>query len=102
MTEQATFIRSLVDLANQLYPVAYQGSKDMYDIYWANGFNAGGAKALGTGHITEAGIDTDLNEITAMITLIENLKKFFENEAVNQADYKSTLNRIRPILLYNR
>lgn len=98
MSEQATFIKNLADLGDKLY-LEYERAKSTYDLFWANGFNSGGAKALGTEHITESGVETDLNEITSMMTLVEQLANFYENRAVAQADYKSTLNKIRMIIL---
>lgn len=92
MAEKITFaqkvqgnVTSLVNMNNDV--------KDLIDYYFDKGYNGGGADPI---------VDADLLplKVTAAdfvnaITLLQNLNKFFNNEAVTQGDYYTTANKVR-------
>lgn len=65
--------------------------------YFDNGFDSAGSDPI---------LDTDLAErpgltaadLSAFITLLNELNKFFEDGAVTQADYSATVNKLRYVV----
>ena len=76
---------SLADAADDL--------ADLYEVYWASGYNSGGSNELVAGDLT--GHDITVTQVTAMITLAENLAKFLNNQDPTNADYDQTLDGLK-------
>jgi hypothetical protein len=83
-------LRELATLINQVFLTA----EDLHKAFFDRGLNTGGNNEL---------VDTDIQEnttltatdVSAGITLIEQLKNFANNLPVTQGDYKATINRLR-------
>ena len=74
--------------------------KDIYSIYFDRTYNSGGAD-----EITDADLEAfefDAATLAGVITLSEQLDKMLNNQAVAQADYDQTLNKMRKVSDLNR
>jgi len=62
-------------------------------VYFDRGYNSGGSDPIIDDDIS--GLFVTADEVDSFITLIENLEKFFDNQAVTTGDYEASLNKFR-------
>ena len=78
-------VRSLADIAD----VAAERQKEYFD----NAYNSAGANEILDSDLTD--IDITAADLASAITLLEQFDNFANNSAVTQADYMSTMNKLR-------
>ena len=66
---------------------------EIYNTYFDRGYNSGGSDPIQDSDIVSANVTA--TDVANMITLIENLDKFFDNQSVTTGDYDATLNQFR-------
>lgn len=66
---------------------------DQISVFYDRGYNVGGVDPIVDGDLTSLGITAA--QLTAFITLAEQLKNFLDNAAVVTADYDATLSVMR-------
>jgi len=92
MAQKTTFINGVIGSATS-FASLIDNCDYLFAIYFDRAYGSGGAN-----EITQADLDpfgVQLADFTAMITLFENFNKFMNNQAAVQADYDSTINKVR-------
>jgi hypothetical protein len=89
---KVTFVNGLLAKAKILAEVD-RDLREFYATYFDRGYNSGGADPIIDDDISS--LNVTATEAADMITLMEQLQKFFDNQAVTQADYDATLNKFR-------
>jgi len=93
--QKLNFVTSVASLAGTLINAKYLADQ-LYAQYFDNGYNSGGADELIAGDLTGSEFEgLAIADITNGITAIENLVKYFENQAVTQGDYLSNFNQLK-------
>lgn len=66
-------------------------------MYFDRGYNVGGADEITDGDVQDATDNLQLGavDVTAWVTLLEQVANFFDNLAVTTGDYDGTTNRLR-------
>ena len=67
--------------------------EDVVEVFFARGYNAGGADPITDADLAGTGIT--LADLTACITMFQQIANFFGNQAVTQGDYSTTVNKMR-------
>lgn len=89
---KAQFITNMQTLANGLESdraIAEQ----LVNMYFNAGFNAGGANPIVDVDVTGNGLTAA--KVTAMVTLLQQLARFFGNQAVTTGAYQTTNDQMR-------
>ena len=92
MSNKLTFTGAMKSMADTLVSVKHT-AEDLDSIYFDRGYNSGGADEIVDGDIST--LDVTAADVAAGITMVQQLKNFFENTAVTQGDYDNTLNKLR-------
>lgn len=88
-TEKTQWITGIQQTANQMDAVITAAER-LGDMYWAKGFNSGGADPITQEDIDGIGsVHITLAEVTAFYTVMEQLVSFYNNGSVGQADRKT-------------
>ena len=66
---------------------------DRKGVYFDRGYNSGGSNPITDSDVSD--LDLTAAQVGSWITLIEQLEKFFTNQAVTTADYDATLSTMR-------
>lgn len=93
--QKLNFVTAITSLSGTLLNAKYLADQ-IYAQYFDNGYNSGGADELVVGDLAGSEFEgLDIADITAGITAIENLVKYFGNEIAVQADYLATYNQLK-------
>jgi len=92
MSQKLTFVSKVQERATTLAQVADLVS-DLVSVYFDRGYDSGGSDPVIDADLAALGI-TAAN-LTAFITLGQQLQNFLDNAAVATADYDATLNTMR-------
>lgn len=92
MADKSNYIESVRGIATALASGIKDGA-DLYSIYFDRGYNSGGSDPIVQADLDAYGIQ--LADFTSMITCLENLAKFANNDNPAQGDYDATINKIR-------
>lgn len=90
--EKETFASKMISSANEL-AAAYRNQQELFDVYFARGYNSGGGDPITDEDVAPAGLTAA--DVGSGITLAENFPKFMRGESSFTSDYKSTVNRLR-------
>jgi len=93
MMSKANFINKVLNTATTLAQ-EFDQAPDTEAVYFDRGYNSGGANEIVQDDLTEP-YGVALADFTAMITCIQQLIKFAQNQAVYQGDYSATVNKLR-------
>ena len=88
------FIMNLQNASNDLLR-AHLAFQDLYNYYFKNGFNAGGANVITDEDVAQYNLKAA--DVTNGITLAEQMNNFFDGAQVAPADYETTLQNLRTV-----
>ncbi len=94
MANKSQFIYEVVLQARRLAAV-FDVVDERHKAFFDNGFQSGGANEIVQADIDAANIPISVADLTAGITLLEQVANFKGNSAVTQADYMATVNKLR-------
>lgn len=86
------FVRDSAEL-NQKIVEVMEGVADLSSVYYDNGFDGAGSDPIVDDDITDS--DLTAAQVTDFVTMLDQLAKFFNNQAVTAADYSVTANIVR-------
>jgi len=92
MTKKEKFAVKVVDLATTLGVIADQ-LPDLYKAYFDKGYNSGGDDPIEDADL--ANLEITSVQLTDALTMLNNLNKFFTNEAPTTGDYVASINALR-------
>ena len=93
MSKKTEFIEAFLRNANTIARVM-DNCVPLEEEYFDNGYNGGGGgDPIVDDDVSEYGIQAV--DITNMVTAIQNLNKFFTNQAATTADYRTSVNQVR-------
>lgn len=93
MADKNTFVQRFQDASTRLAQVANEFD-DLVSVYFDRGYNSGGSDELLDADIP-AGLGITAADVTAGVTLAQQLGNFLNNAAVSTGDYDVTLNKLR-------
>jgi hypothetical protein len=88
------FVQNLQQAMNQFHQ-ATASLKDCDLYYYKNGFQAGGANAITDQDVVQYNLKAA--DVAAGMTMAEQLQNFINNAVVAQADYETTVQKLRTI-----
>jgi hypothetical protein len=86
------FVQNLQQAMNTFHQ-ATSMLKDCDLYYYKNGFNSGGANAIVDSDLTQYNLKAA--DVAAGMTMAEQLQNFINNAVVAQADYETTVQKLR-------
>jgi hypothetical protein len=93
--QKVEFVGRLVALSGLLASMESQADM-IYADYFDRTYGSGGADEIVAGDLTGTAYEgLAIGTITSGITALENLIKYFDNQAVAQGDYASTYSKLK-------
>lgn len=92
MASKLTFTQDAQDFSTRLAAL-FAEAPDLEGVYFDRGYNGGGSDPIVDGDI--AGLGVTAAQVTAFITMIQQLQNFAGNSAVTSGDYSATVNAMR-------
>jgi hypothetical protein len=90
--QKTIYVQQITNVSTAL-ALAFDNANSLVNAYFDRSYNSGGANEIVTDDL--AGTEITVGQITAFITLAQQLQLLRNNSAVATADYDATLNALR-------